>query len=282
MKLPHRTWMILAAAPIAAGAVVQSALAADTAATTPSTHAVSRSNDHKSDARDTLQEALKVVNKMQSDPGMRPHLQKAKGVFIVPNFARGAAVVGIKGGEGVMLSRKDDGQWTNPAFYNMGAVSVGAQAGASAGQIAFLLMDDKAVKVFNTKNTFSLNADAGLSIGNYSARGEASAGKGDDVIAWSDTEGLFAGVSISVGDIVADNGENRAYYGSDSATAQALLHGNAQVSHTPAEARSLKQALAGKKGGTPTASNAGMSGSPAKARHDENGSTQHMAGSSHS
>ncbi len=55
-----------------------------------------------------------------------------------------------------------------------------------------LLMTDRALNSFKGNNTFSLNADAGLTIINYSARGQASVGKGD-VIFWADTEGAFAG-----------------------------------------------------------------------------------------
>lgn len=198
------------------------------------------------EARDTLQEARNVVQTMQADPALRRQLQRAKGVFIVPNFARGGAGIVAKGGEGVLTSRLPNGSWSQPAFYNMGGVSVGLQAGASAGQIAFLLMSDRAAKVFDTPNTFSINANAGLAIVDWSARAQASAGKGDDVIAWSDTEGLFAGANIGVSDIVADNEENRAFYGPQ-ADAQALLHGRVNADR-PA-ARQLTQLLAANGGG---------------------------------
>lgn len=220
--------------------------------------------EQKAEARDTLQEAQKVVQKMQSDPGMQPHLQKAKGIFLVPNFGRGGAGVVAKGGEGVVMVRQPDGKWSNPAFYNMGGLSVGLQAGGSAGQVAFLLMTDKAIKAFDSTNNFSLNAGADLSIGNYSASGQASAGMGDDVIAWTDTEGLFAGVNIGVTDIVVDNEENRAFYGPQ-ADARSILKGS--VSSAPPEASSLKQALAGNAGGTTSAAGteAATGSSPSKA-----------------
>ena len=174
-----------------------------------------------------------MVQKMAADPGMRRHLQRAQGLFVVPNFARGGVGLVAKGGEGVALMRRPDGRWSNPAFFNMGGVSVGLQAGASAGQVAFLLMTDKARNAFDATNNFSLNASAGLSIVDYSARAQASIGKGEDVIAWSDTEGLFAGANIGVSDIVADNEENRAFYGPQ-ATAQSILNGQANVSNPAA------------------------------------------------
>ena len=68
-----------------------------------------------------------------------------------------------------------DGRWSGPAFYNMGGVSIGAQAGVSSGQIALILMDDRALRTFGQDNKFSLNADAGLTFVNYRPRAVNSA-----------------------------------------------------------------------------------------------------------
>lgn len=260
-------WTLLLAAPVAlAAAGIAPATAADN---NPASNAVT--NGPAADARDTLQEAMKVVQKLRADKDLAPKLAQARGVFIVPNFARAAAGVGIKGGEGVLLSR-NNGQWSNPAFYNTGSLSVGPQVGASGGQVAFLLMTDKAAKVFDETNNFSLNANAGLSIVNYSARAQASAGKGEDVIAWSDTEGLFAGANIGINDIVADNDENHAFYGSQQADAQAILKG--KVAHTPPAAQRLKVALSGRNARTRT-SGAGTENASPHAADTANGGSSY-------
>ena len=118
-------------------------------------------------------------------------LKKAKGVYIVPDFGRGGLIVGGRGGAGVMLA-KHNGRWTDPAFFNFGGVSIGAQAGGSGGSVAFILMSQDAVDAFKNGNQFSLNSGAGLSIVNYSANAQASAGKGD-IVFWSNTEGRLCG-----------------------------------------------------------------------------------------
>ena len=66
-----------------------------------------------------------------------------------------------------------------------------------------ILLTDKAVNTFKQDNNFSVSAEAGLSIIKWSKAGEASYGKGD-VVMWADTEGLFAGVELAVGDISSD------------------------------------------------------------------------------
>jgi lipid-binding SYLF domain-containing protein len=83
----------------------------------------------------------------------------------------------------------------------------GAQAGGAGGSFAMLLMNERATDAFRNKNAFALNADAGLTIVDYSADTQASAGRGDAII-WSDTVGLFAGASIGVSGIVRDEDEN--------------------------------------------------------------------------
>lgn len=235
-RMGTRTLMLALAAPLALGtlALPSAALAQQAAAT----HAGQRS-----EARDTLQEAQRVVRKMQADADLRQQMQRAQGLFVLPNFARAGLGVGVKGGEGVLLARTGTNQWSNPAFYNVGGITVGAQAGASAGQMAMLLMTKQAVDSFRQQNNFSLNANAGLSIIDWSARAQASAGKGD-VVVWSDTEGLFAGATIGVSDIQFDEEENRAFYALSERRANPAAVLDSPPSTAPQAARQLRMTVA--------------------------------------
>jgi lipid-binding SYLF domain-containing protein len=147
----------------------------------------------------------------------------------------------------------------------MGGVSVGLSAGASAGQMAFLLMTDTARQAFDSTNNFSLNADAGLSVVNWSARAQGSMGKGEDVIVWSDTSGLFAGASVGVSDVFVDNEENRALYGPQ-ANAQSILSG--RVQNVPAAAAAMRQALASNRSGASRGTEMAAQNSGAAGRGD--------------
>jgi len=168
-------------------------------------------SEEREEAQQLVLEATSVVGQMKQDQQVQDLLSQAEGVYVVPEFGRGAFVVGARGGAGVMTAQ-ENGSWSSPAFYNFGAISVGAQAGASGGSIAFLLMSDQAVDAFKGGNQMSLNAEAGLSIIDYSANTQASWGKAD-VIVWSDTEGAYAGATVSVSDINWDDDSNRAFYG---------------------------------------------------------------------
>lgn len=189
-----------------------------------------------SEEQDLINEAVSVVGQMKRDEGFEDVLQKAKGVYIVPDYGKGAAVVGGEGGAGLVLV-KQDGEWSNPAFYNFGGVSLGAQAGGEAGAMAFILMTDDAVNAFKSGNKITLDADAGFTVVNWSGDAEASWGKAD-VVTWSDTEGLFGGASVGVTDINWDDDGNKALYG-EGADLSTVLQGKAETH----EADKLKEAL---------------------------------------
>jgi lipid-binding SYLF domain-containing protein/predicted outer membrane protein len=178
-------------------------------------------------ARAELDEAIQVVQRMKADPGITSLLERARGVFILPDYGRAALGLGVQGGQGVLVTRQGD-NFSNPVFYNMGGFSVGAQAGASGGQIALLLMSDKAVQAFKSNRSFSLNADASVTVADYSERAHASRGKVQDVIVWSGTKGAYAGASLGLSDVVFDADTNRAYYGRDDVDVNSILEGRVQ------------------------------------------------------
>lgn len=193
-----------------------------------------------SEVRDTMQQvknATEIVKQMESDPQVKKLMQQAKGIFLVPQYGRAGLGIGGRGGEGVLLVN-NNGKWSNPVFYNIGGVSIGAQAGAEIGQMAMLLMNQKAVQNFMQENNFSLTASAGLTIVNYTAKAQASAARGD-VIVWSDTEGAFANATVGVVDINYDEDENAAFYKKQQVSAKDITGGKVQS----AEAKSLTKEL---------------------------------------
>lgn len=170
--------------------------------------AKSSASDELASAKETVKGAADVVQQLRSDPETRQTLQQAEAVFIVPDFGKAGIGIGASGGEGVLVTN-NEGRWSAPAFYNIGSVSLGLQAGVEAGSIAFFLMSQEAVDEFRNKNNFSLSADAGLTVINWSARAQAS---GADVIAWADTEGLYGELAVRASDIFWDQEANNAYY----------------------------------------------------------------------
>ena len=243
MKVATITATSLALASLAAGvAANQTGRDVDDAETMQNTQSMDHMEDQASNvqtgeerrnARDVLDESEKVLQNMKREDGMDAALEQAKGVFLVPDFGRGAFVFGGRGGQGVVLA-KDGGDWNGPAFFNFGAVSAGAQGGVAAGEVAMLLMTDKAVASFKQDHNFALNADAGLTLVDWSKVAQGSYGKGD-VLFWSSTEGLFAGGAISVSDVFSDDEANQEYY-TRATSAEAILEGDVEDDSEDADA----------------------------------------------
>lgn len=159
-----------------------------------------------------VNDAVAVVHKLEMEDSMRPLIAAAKGVFVIPSYGRAAAGIGADGGTGILLARRADGSWAEPVFYTTGGLSVGLQAGAQGGTVAFVLNNQKAIDVFLKKTSVSLNASAGLTVLNWNKMVEKTAGAGD-VVAWSDTKGLFGDVAtVEVSGIRFNQKLNNAYY----------------------------------------------------------------------
>jgi lipid-binding SYLF domain-containing protein len=227
---------------LAAGALLAATLALPAMAqtgqpsgSTDNSPAQGKGEEH-ADASKHVDRALQTVQTMEKDAQLKKLMQQAKGIFIVPDYGRAALGVGAQGGAGVLLAHLNN-KWTGPGFYNFGGISVGPQAGVTAGSVALLLMNDKALNRFNSNNNFSLNADAGITVASYSARATGTAAKGD-VIMWSGEKGAMVEMHIGVTDINFDEKETASYYGRE-VTPKQIVSGQA---NSPKAAK-LTQAL---------------------------------------
>ena len=189
------------------------------------------------DAQRQIRDAARIVRRMEGDPDAANLLEQAHGVFVVTSYGRAALGIGGRGGEGVLMIRRN-GQWQDPAFYTLGGGSIGAQAGVESGSLVYALNTDKAVKAFDRGDNWSLNAEAGLTVVTWSGKAQASAGKGD-VTVWSDAKGLLGSAAVSVTDIRFDAGKTGAFYGKPMNVAD-VFSGNATPAGDPAR---LQQAL---------------------------------------
>ncbi|HEX4023459.1 MAG TPA: lipid-binding SYLF domain-containing protein [Steroidobacteraceae bacterium] len=173
--------------------------------------APARAASHASTAQDRVDAAVQVVDRMKQNPELARLLEHAQGVFIIPRYGKGAFIVGGQGGDGVVLA-KHDGNWTDPAFFNIAGGSIGLQAGGSGGAVAMILMTRNAIHRFeDTDTSWTLSGKAGLSIVPFSDRGRTNSRNGD-VIVWSDARGLYGGLTAGATHISPETKLDRAYY----------------------------------------------------------------------
>jgi SH3 domain-containing YSC84-like protein 1 len=183
--------------------------------------------DEKQDATHLVDKARLAFESFvsQNDSGLfRDLLRRAEGVFIAPQLLRGAFIVGASGGNGVLLVRdRKTGDWSSPAFYTLGGLSLGFQIGGSASEVILLVMTDRGVASF-LGNSLKLGADADLALGPWGAGVAAStANLSADILSFSRSRGLFAGISLDGAVVAAREGLNQAYYGKPSSPTDILI-----------------------------------------------------------
>lgn len=145
----------------------------------------------------------------------REQLKKARGVFVVPQLLKAGFIIGGSGGSGVLLGRDSKaGDWTQPAFYTMGAGSVGFQIGAEAAEVVLLMMTEKGLNAVLSTN-LKLGADASIAAGPLGAGVAAgtTTNLSADILAFSRSKGLFAGASLEGAVIANRDTWNESYYG---------------------------------------------------------------------
>lgn len=219
---------------VAVPAMAQTGVGSGATATTGGT-STTATDQHS--AQKIVDDSASALKQVESDQHFDALMKKAKGALILPNLVKGAAGIGGSGGQGVLVAHRN-GRWSDPAFVSLGSISIGPQVGGKAGPVVMLLMTDKALNDVTEHNNFSFNANAELTIVNYSAQGQGSVGKGD-IIVWSGASGAFAGANVSGSDVVANTRQNQHYYGKSHVTPREIIEG--QVTN-PA-ARSLRDAL---------------------------------------
>lgn len=141
-------------------------------------------------------------------------MKDAKAVLIIPALIKGAFFFGAEGGTGVLLARSEQGSWSYPAFYSMGSGSFGLQIGAQSAEVILLIMNEGALNAI-LKNQLKLGADASFAVGEIGAgvEGSTTTNVNADIIAFSNAEGLFAGVSLEGAVINTRESMDEAYYG---------------------------------------------------------------------
>ena len=176
--------------------------------------------DDAQDARHLVDKARLTFESFMADkdlgPSVRSLVKRAKGVLIYPQLLKGAFIVGVSGGSGVMLAHDAKARkWGGPAFYTMGEASFGLQIGGQAAEVVLVALTDRGVAALLSTST-KLGADVGVAIGPVGAGAEAAtANLSADIISYSRAKGLYGGISLEGAVVAVRDGLNKAYYGKE-------------------------------------------------------------------
>jgi SH3 domain-containing YSC84-like protein 1 len=203
-----------------------------------------------------LEKATNVLNEIMGTPDKGiPHdlLDRAVCVGIVPSEIKGGFIVGGTYGRGVLVCRRHgDGPWGAPSEFKMGAGSVGFQIGGESTDVVFLVMNTAGARKF-VQDDVKLGGDASVTAGPVGRSAEAAtdAQLHAEILSYSRTRGLFAGVSLDGAVVKQDKEANQRLYGRELRAKDILFGDGVRV---PPEAAALHAALAkySPRGGHPT------------------------------
>jgi SH3 domain-containing YSC84-like protein 1 len=169
----------------------------------------------QTDQQQTIDRARITVTDLSRDKAFgnaRQLLRQARAVLIVPRLFKGGFIVGGEGGAGVLLARGPSGSWSDPAFYAIGSASLGFQAGLEQSEMILLVMTQRGLDAL-LHNEFKIGAQAGIAIATLGSGVEAAANPAPDIVVWSSSSGIYAGVALNGSIIKPQPGDNARYYG---------------------------------------------------------------------
>lgn len=157
---------------------------------------------------DVLQDAMTAKNSI-------PHnlFDRAKCVIVVPGLKKGAIGVGADYGRGFATCRSGS-TWGGPAAVKIGGGSFGAQLGVESTDLIMLVMSQKGMDRLEG-DKFTVGADASAAIGpvGRTAAADTDASLKAELLTYSRSKGVFAGIALDGTTITADHPEDKKLYG---------------------------------------------------------------------
>ncbi len=194
-------------------------------------------DDRLDASADALTDAMRA-----SDHGI-PHnlIDKARCVVVIPGMKKAGFIFGAEEGRGFAVCRRAGGSgWSAPAAMRSEGGSFGFQIGASDTDVVLLVMNDGGMKHL-LSDKFTLGGDASVVAGpiGRDATAQTDAELQAEVLSYSRSHGLFAGIALTGATLRPDEATNRELYGHDS-TNREILTGDFK---TPEVARKFERAL---------------------------------------
>jgi lipid-binding SYLF domain-containing protein len=164
------------------------------------------------------QKAAKVFSEIMqiSDKSIPVNiLEKAECVAVFPDVLKAGFIVGGRGGRGLASCRAGN-SWSAPIYLDLGGGSVGLQIGAQSTDFILLIMNKEGVDSL-LKSKFELGADASVAAGPVGRQAGASTDARFDaqMLSYSRSKGLFAGLELKGVVIKTAKGDMRDAYGRD-------------------------------------------------------------------
>jgi lipid-binding SYLF domain-containing protein len=164
-----------------------------------------------------LEEAAAVLSEVMDTPDKsipQDLLNKATCIIVVPGLKKGAFIIGAKFGRGFASCRKQGGVgWSAPAAVRVEGGSFGFQAGGAESDVIMLMMNERGMnRLLQSKFTVGADATAAAGPVGRNAQADTDATMRAEILTWSRSRGLFAGVSLQGATLRPDRDVNRLLY----------------------------------------------------------------------
>jgi SH3 domain-containing YSC84-like protein 1 len=191
-----------------------------------------------------IQDAAAVLTEIHATPDNdipQELWDNATCVMVIPGLKKAAFIFGGEYGKGLMSCRRNGG-WSSPVFMRLEKGSWGLQIGAQSIDLVLLVSNQRGAEKL-LGNKVSLGAEMSVAAGpvGRDARAATDAQMKAEILSYSRTQGLFAGINLSGGVVRGDEDDNRDLYGSKVTPRQVLFEESVT---TPAVAQPFMKALA--------------------------------------
>jgi lipid-binding SYLF domain-containing protein len=170
-------------------------------------------------------------------------MEKAEAIAVFPSLLKGGFIVGGQFGRGVMSARdRQSGTWSSPAFLTITGGSFGLQIGGQAVDLVLVVQNRRGLEQL-VSNQFKIGADASVAAGPVGRDASAATDiqMRAQILSYSRTRGVFAGVTLNGSTISQDRDANGRFYGNRYTTRQILFE---RVGGAPDPVRGWLAALA--------------------------------------
>ena len=196
------------------------------------------------DDKKTMSDSVIVLDALSSAPDKgipQELLAKAECILIFPSVAKGAFIIGGKGGHGVASCRQPNGSMGSPAFYKVGGVSIGFQIGGQSADVVMLIMNKGGVdRLLDDKFTLGGELTATAGPVGRTAQAATDAQLHAQILSWSRSRGLFVGAALDGSVVKPDKDANARMYGDKTTGTEILVNSTFSV---PVSAQQLVNSI---------------------------------------
>ncbi len=184
-----------------------------------------------------VKNATAVLNEIMATPDKAipsAILDKAVGIAVFPDVLKAAFLVGGEYGYGILSEKEANGRWSKPAFLKLKGGSWGAQLGGESTDLVLVVMNRKGLDDL-MQDQFKIGGEAEAAAGPVGRNAQAATDVQlrAEILSYSRSRGLFAGISLSGASISEDIDANQRFYGNRYHTREIVAENLAKRGEAP-------------------------------------------------